>query len=118
MAAILPECLKALGVYTISLLQAAIVERAEAEIEAGFEHPQHTGQLFGYYQAVVGAVPALGRVQYIPVWSGRSFGGSADFSVAWPMYRLLWQTTVLLFRLPVMKIVKLAIGSKEGAKDG
>ena len=117
-AAIGPECLRALGRYTIGLLQTAMVEQAEAEIEAGFEQPHLTGQLFGYYQAVLGAVPALGRVQYTPVWSGRAFSGSANLRIAWPVYRLAWETTLLLFRLPVMKIVKLAIGSKEGAQDG
>ncbi len=116
--AIVPECLRGLRKYTIGLLQAAIVERAEAEIEAGFEQPHLTGQAFGYYQAVVGAVPALSRVQYAPVWSGQAFSGSADLQVAWPIYRLFWLTTLLLARLPVMKIVKLAIGSKEGAQDG
>lgn len=116
--AIVPECLRGLGRYLTGLLQTAIVEQAEAEIEAGFEQPHLTGQLFGYYQAVLGAVPSLGRVQYVPVWSGRAFSGSANFQVAWPIYRLFWQTTLLLTRLPVIKIVKLAIGSKEGAKDG
>jgi len=116
--AIVPECLKALGRYLIGLLQVAIVEQAEAEIEAGFEQPHLTGRLFGYYQAVLGAVPSLGRVQYVPVWSGQAFSGTASLSIAWPVYHLVWQTTLLLFRLPVMKIIKLAIGSKEGAQDG
>ncbi len=118
-AAIVPQSLRALGSYLLGLMQAAIVEQAEGEIEAGFDSPHLTGQMFGYYQAALGAAPALlGRVAYTPDWSGASFSGSVRCAVAWPVYRLLWQTTLLVFRLPVTKIVKLAIGTKEGVQDG
>ncbi len=116
--AIAPQCLKALGKYSLGLLQTAIVEQAEAEIEAGFESPALTGQLFGYYQAALAAVPGLGRVQYIPDWNGQSFAGSAQFAVAWPLYMVVWQTTLLVFRLPVRKIIRVSIGTKEGGQDG
>lgn len=117
-AAIAPACARAFGRYLLGLIGAAVVERAEAEIEAGFAEPNLTGQAFGYYQAVIGVAPSLGRVQYIPIWSGPAFSGSANLSIAWPVYRLVWQTTLFLARLPLTKIVKLAIGSKEGAQDG
>lgn len=110
---ILPQAIKESGRYLLALLKASIVEQAEGEIEAGFESPAYTGQAFGYYQAAVAAAPGLlGRVHYIPDWSGKSFSGAVRCSVAWPMYSLVWQTTLLLVRLPVMKIVKLAIRNK------
>ena len=115
---ILPQCLHALGRYFIGLLRAAIVEEANAEIRAGFETPDITGQVFGYYQAALGAAPALmGRIRYCPVWTGTSFSGSARVSVAWPVYRLVWQTMLLMFRLPFIKIISLVIGKKKGVRD-
>jgi hypothetical protein len=118
-AAIVPQSLKALGRYLLGLMKSAVVEQAEGEIEAGFEEPHLTGQLFGYYQAALGVAPSLvGRVAYVPDWSGASFSGAVRCAVAWPVYRLAWQTTLLVFRLPVTKIVKLAIGTKEGVQDG
>ena len=116
---ILPQCLRALGKYLLGLLKAAIVEQAEGEIEAGFDAPHLTGELFGFYQAALAAAPGVvGRVRYIPDWTGQSFSGSVRCSVAWPVYKLIWQTTLLVFRLPVRKIIKLAIGTKEGVQDG
>lgn len=110
---ILPQCIKASGRYLLALLKATIVEQAEGEIEAGFESPAYTGQAFGYYQAALAAAPTLlGRVQYIPDWSGKSFSGTVRCTVAWPVYSVVWQTTLLLLRLPVMKIFKLAIRNK------
>lgn len=117
--AILPQCLKALGRYALGLLRAAVLEQAEGEIEAGFESPHITGQVFGYYQAALAAAPGLmGRVVFVPVWTGQSFSGALRVTVAWPAYRLVWQTGRLVFRLPVRKIIKLAIGTKEGVQDG
>lgn len=116
---VLPQCLKALGRYALGLLRAAVLEQAEGEIEAGFESPHLTGQVFGYYQAALAAVPGLmGRVLFIPDWTGQSFSGALRVTIAWPVYRLVWQTTRLVFRLPVRKIIKLAIGTKEGVQDG
>lgn len=115
---ILPQCLHAFGRYAIGLLKAAIVEEARGEIEAGFETPDITGQVFGYYQAALASAPGLmGRIRYNPVWTGPSFSGSACVVVAWPVYRLVWQTALLMFRLPLIKIINLAIGKKEGVRD-
>ncbi len=117
--AILPQCLMALGKCSIGLLKAAVVEQAEGEIKAGFESPHLTGELFGHYQAALAAAPSLlGRVRYIPDWTGPSLSGLVRCSVAWPVYRFVWQTILLVGRLPVRKIIKLAIGTKEGVQDG
>jgi hypothetical protein len=117
--ALLRESAGALWKYVTGLLTATIVEQADGEIEAGFGSPHLTGQAFGYYQAVLAAAPGLlGRIQYIPVWNGPAFSGAVHATVAWPMYRLVWETTVLVARLPLRKIVKLAIGTKEGVQDG
>lgn len=116
---VVPQCSRALWLYFIELLKASIIEQAEGEIEAGFDSPDLTGQAFGFYQAALGAVPALaGRFRYIPDWTGASFSGAVRLTVALPMYRLVGRTLVLIWRLPVRKIVKLAIGEKGGVQDG
>jgi hypothetical protein len=117
--AVVPQSLRAVGKYFLGLVKAAVVEQAEGEIEAGFASPDLTGQVYGYYQAALGVAPALvGRVAYTPIWTGPSFSGVVRCAVAWPVYRIVWQTTLLVFRLPVTKIIKLAIGTKEGVQDG
>jgi hypothetical protein len=117
MLRILPESLGALWGYFVGLLKAAIIERAEGEIEAGFDAPHVTGQVYGCYQAALAIAPALaGRFQYTPVWTGSSFSGALRLSIAWPVYRLIWQTMLLMSRLPIRKLVKLAIGEKRGDK--
>ncbi|RME19837.1 MAG: hypothetical protein D6800_13800 [Candidatus Zixiibacteriota bacterium] len=115
----LPSVATALWHYGLGLLRAVRVERLEADIEGGFEEPHLTGQVYGFYQAAYGVAPAVvSRVRYRPDWSGASFDGSAGVAVAIPLYRLFYQTVVLLWELPLRKIVKLAIGTKEGVQDG
>ena len=57
--AIVPQSSRALWWYSIELLKAGVIEQAEGEIEGGFDSPDLTGQAFGFYQAALGAVPAL-----------------------------------------------------------
>jgi len=112
---IIPQCLGAVWRYFIGLLRAAIIEQAEGEIEAGFDAPHVTGQVYGCYQAALAIAPTLvGRFRYTPVWTGRSFSGTLRLAVAWPVYRLIWQTMLLIWRLPIRKFVRLAIGEKKG----
>jgi len=116
---LLPSVGRALWRYGLGLLQAVTVERLEADIEGGFEEPHLTGQAYGFYQAAYGVAPAVvSRVRYRPDWSGASFAGSAGIAVAIPLYRLMYRTLVLLWELPLRKILKLAIGTKEGVQDG
>jgi hypothetical protein len=116
--AIVPQCSRALWRYFTGLLKAAMVEEAEADIQAGFDSPDLTGYLFGYYQAAMATVPLVGsRVRYTPDWTGASFSGVARLSLAMPLYRLAWLTFWLVLSLPVMKIIKLAIGRKKGVTD-
>ena len=112
---IVPQSLAALWKYFVGLLKAAIIEQAEGEIEAGFDAPHITGQVYGCYQVALAAAPSLmSRFRYTPVWTGPKFSGTLRVSIAWPVYRLLWQTMLLIWRLPKRKLVKLAIGEKKG----
>ena len=115
---IAPQCLRAVGRYLLGLIHASVVEQAEGEIEAGFEEPDVTGQVFGFYQAALAAAPGVvGRVRYTPVWTEAAFSGAMRISVALPLYKLLWQTLVLAWRLPIIRIIKLVRGNRKGVPD-
>jgi hypothetical protein len=118
-AAIVPKCAGALQRYSFALLRSVVVEELEAEIEAGFEQPDLTGQLFGYYQAALAAAPTVvGRVLYVPDWTGAAFCGRARVAIALPLYRLAYRTIILIGQLPLRRIIKVAIGKKRGGLDG
>ncbi len=118
MLRVVPSVGRAVTGYFYSLLKSFTVEKLEGEIEAGFETPDLTGQAYGFYQAAVGAVPGIaGRLRYIPDWEGPSFSGAAKVSVAIPLYRVFVRTIVLIFKLPLRDLIKLAIGTKKGDQD-
>lgn len=119
MLAAVPEISSAMWRYSIGLLKSIVVEELEAEIEAGFEAVDLTGQIFGYYQAALAAAPGvMGRIRYTPDWTGASFDGKARVAVALPLYRLVMCTLTLLYQLPLRRMLKLAIGKKRGGQDG
>ncbi len=108
----------AIWTYAVGLLRAVIVEQLEAEIEGGFDQPHLTGQAFGYYQAALAAVPAVvGRVNYIPDYTGASLNGALKASIALPVYKWLYRSIVLLWQLPIKDIVRMTIGSNKGEQD-
>ena len=110
--------IKATWKYLVGTVKSLIVEQLEGEIEGGFDSPHLTGEAYGYYHALMGAVPALaGRFNYIPDWNGPSLTGSLRVSVALPLYRFAYQTLRYWLRLPLRKIIKLAIGEKKGEQD-
>ncbi|MBD3403323.1 hypothetical protein GF420_10545 [candidate division GN15 bacterium] len=104
--------------YGIDLLRSLILEQLEADVEAGFDEPHVTGEAYGYYQAAAAALPGvIGRINFLPVWTGAYFRGAVRLSIALPLYALVWRTVVLLWRLPITRLVKLAIQKKKGAGD-
>ncbi|MBN1212620.1 MAG: hypothetical protein JXA92_08580 [candidate division Zixibacteria bacterium] len=115
---ILPQCSRALFKYFIDIVKSLAIEELKGEIEGGFDSPDLTGRAFGYYRAVLGVVPALeGHFRYYPVWNGAAFSGSLRMAVVLPLYKMLYRTLVLAFRLPLRKIIKVAIGTKKGEQD-
>jgi hypothetical protein len=91
-----------------------VIEELNGTIKAGFESPNVTGQVFGYYQAARGALPAMaGRFTYIPVWNEEVFEASFRASVAIPLYKIIYRNLVFILNLPLREIIKLTIGKKE-----
>jgi len=112
---ILPKCSKELISYFVNILKTLVIEELEAELEGGFDSPDMTGTAFGYYQAALAAVPSIfSRIRYVPDWTSASISGSARLSIAMPLYKFIWRTVVLIWRLPLRKVFKLAIGTKKG----
>ena len=102
--------------YVADLIRSVKVEKAEAQIKAGFDSPHLTGQAFGYYQALIGALPSLApRLQFDPDWMGPSLTGSARLSLAIPLYALLGRTLVLVCRLPLLSIIRMRRNKRKGA---
>ncbi len=115
---LLPKCFQPLWQFMIGVFKSVIVEELEGQIEGGFDSPHVTGMVFGYYQAALAAVPnVVGRVRFVPMWTEASLSGSARVAVAIPLYKLLGRMIVLLFRLPLRDLFKLAIGKKKGVSD-
>jgi len=118
MIKILPQCSRPLFKYFIDIVKSLAIEELKGEIEGGFDSPDLTGRAFGYYQAMLGAVPALaGHFRYYPVWTGAALSGSLRLAAVLPLYKMLYRTLILTFRLPLRKIIKVAIGTKKGEQD-
>jgi len=116
---ILPDSFRAVTEYIYSLIKSVVLEEFEVEIKAGFPEPHLTGMAFGYYQASIAAVPFIGEhFKFVPNWNGGSISGTVRTTASIPLYKIIYRTIVLVFQLPLRKLVKLAIGRKVGYQDG
>ncbi|MEW5797274.1 MAG: hypothetical protein AB1772_13080, partial [Candidatus Zixiibacteriota bacterium] len=99
---VVPRCLSAIFRFVIAGIKSAVVEQAECEIRGGFANPALTGQVYGFYQAALATAPGFfRRVNFNPDWTVPTMSGTVRVTVAWPVYRLVWETAVLLTRLPL-----------------
>lgn len=115
---VVPAVGKATANYARSLLRALRLEECNGEIEGGFDQPDLTGMAYGYYQAITAALPGVGRrFRFTPDFDGPSLAGSARVSIAIPLYRIFVSTLVLILKLPLRDLIKLAIGKKKGDQD-
>jgi hypothetical protein len=118
MLRVAPKVMKAVASYGLSLLRALRLEELDGEIKAGFDQPDLTGTAYGYYQAAAATLPGIGdRFRYRPDWDGPSLAGSARVAVAIPLYSIVVSTVVLILKLPLRDLIKLAIGKKKGDQD-
>ncbi len=112
--AVIPDTLRAVGLYSVSIMKSATIEEFDGEINAGFGPPDIIGMAFGFYQATLAGIPGIaGRFKYTPDWTGASFKGQLRVSVAIPLYRVLFRTMVVAWQLPLRDLIKLAIGTKK-----
>lgn len=111
--ALLPRVLKVLAKYFRSIVRGLVIEELDGQIIGGFSQPHLTGMTYGFYQAVLAGMPvAAGRFQYVPDWQGASFRGNFKICLAIPLHRLIFRTTIMIFQMPLIELIKLAIGRK------
>lgn len=104
--------------FVVGLLRATSIDELDGDVVAGFENPALTGQLFGYYSAVVGVAPWIERrLRCVPDWTGGGIRGSIRLAVAVPLADLCWLVLLLVVRLPWVQLVRIAIGNKKGTAD-
>ena len=116
---ILASSTRALWQYVAGLVKGVIVEEAEGELALGFDSPDVTGRVYGYYMALAGMVPLLTRRFALnPDFSGKGVAGRARVSLAVPMYVIVYRTVILLAKLPIRKIIKYSRGEKKGESHG
>lgn len=116
---IVTESVGALWRYLVGILKGIIVEEAEGELALGFESPDVTGKIYGYYHAVVWMAPALTeRFTWSPVFSGKTVNGRARITLALPMYVVVFKTIVLITQLPIRKIIRYWRSEPKGERHG
>ncbi len=112
--AIIPGSFGAVRKYFVSIVKSIIVEEFEVEVNAALPEPHLTGMAFGLYQAGVAAFPDTSKhFKFTPDWDGDGVSGSLKTTASIPLYKIIYRITVLVFQLPLRKLVKLAIGRKD-----
>jgi hypothetical protein len=110
--------LKAVFLYIVDVIRDSRLEEFQAQVEGGFDSPDLTGQAYGYWCALAGALPSTaGRVVFVPDWTGASLTGSARVSIAIPLYLLVYRTVRLLLKLPMKSIIRMARQKNKGGSD-
>ncbi|NOY89222.1 MAG: hypothetical protein GXO93_07540 [FCB group bacterium] len=109
---------QAIWQYLSSLVKSVTIEKLEGKIVGGFERPDLTGIMFGYYQATMAIAPQISkRFQFVPDWQGNSWQATLQASLAIPFYKFMFHTLSLILKLPLRELLKVAIGKKKGAQD-
>lgn len=115
----LPQTLIAFKEFIISIFNSIVVEELDGKIEAGFESPHITGQIYGYYQAVAVIVPNFSqRFSFSPVWDTPKFDGRLNASISLPLYKLIYKFVIFITSVPLIKIFTFIIGKKKGGQNG
>jgi hypothetical protein len=116
---ILNESGQVIWKFVVAVFRAVVVEEAEGELAFGFESPDVTGRVFGYYHAIAWVAPSVtGRVNVVPVFSGKTFSGRARVTIALPLYVLVYRVGRLVVQMPIRKIIRYARGIQKGANHG
>jgi hypothetical protein len=116
---IISESGRALWNFVVAIFKGVIVEEAEGELTFGFDSPDTTGKLFGYYHAVAFAMPGLTkRLNIIPDFSGKVATGRAKVTLALPMWVLAYRIGRLITQVPIRKIIRYSRGETKGARHG
>jgi hypothetical protein len=78
-----------------------------AEIAGGATTPDVTGELYGAYQAIKPVLPGSISIIFNPDFNAERFSGTVEAGFVIRIFRLLWETLILILRLPIIKLIKL-----------
>ncbi len=90
----------------------------KAEIAGGAAEPDVTGELYGAYQALRYVLPSAVSVSYSPDFTAEKFSGRVEVGLAFRLSRILRETLVFVFRLPIIKLIRLYRKLRIGGKNG
>jgi hypothetical protein len=98
------KILRWLGRFVRSLFRMCRISRINVFVKGGFSDPSQTGALYGWYQALAGALtsPSIPRyaLVYEPTFASATFEGSGNAVLTTSVGRLLWPFAVAIFTFP------------------
>jgi len=91
----------------------------QAEISGGLSEPNATGELYGAYHVVKAILPGSVMVDYQPDFLSEKIKGTVNFGFVIRLFNVLKEIAVLIFRLPVVRLIKLyrKIKVKNGGRN-
>ena len=89
-----------------------------ANITGGAAEPDITGQLYGAYHAIRPNLPAGIQINYVPDFTAERFKGDISVGLAVRIFGILRETIAFIFRLPILRLIKLYRKLKKGRNDG
>jgi hypothetical protein len=87
----------------------------KANIAGGAEYPDVTGELYGAYHAIRPVLPNSISIVYNPDFAAEKFSGTVEVGLVIRIFRLIWETLFFIFRLPIIRLIKLYRKLKKGA---
>lgn len=90
-----------------------------AELSGGLSEPDITGELYGAYQAIMAIMPGSIKVDYRPDFISGNISGTVKVGFVVRLINVLKEFVVLIFRLPIIRIIKLyrKIKAKNGGSN-
>lgn len=108
LAAIVPKSGKAVLRFGWTILKRLTLEECRAHITAGFDSPDQTGRVLGWYYSIVGAVPSLReRLFFTPVWDRATLDASGRLTISIPLYKIIGPLARLIHDIPWKQIIRL-----------
>jgi hypothetical protein len=87
----------------------------KAEIAGGASEPDITGELYGAYHAIRPVLPKAISISYNPNFTAEQFTGTVEMGLVIRIFGFLKETLVFIFRLPIIRLIKLYRKLKKGA---
>lgn len=90
----------------------------KADFAGGASEPDLTGEIYGAYLALRFALPESVLVRYRPDFTAERISGTVELGLAVRIIKLIKETLVFIFRLPIIKLIKLYRKLRKGGRHG